>query len=133
MSPHDLVATHKARPCRVLFVEDDESTRDAFAQYLGDAGLTVHVAARGREAILVAREARPNVVVLDLWLPDVDGYSVIEVLRSDPDTAAVPVIVLTGAIPEWERLRGRAAAIVMKPCAPRELLSLIRLTAEATA
>jgi CheY-like chemotaxis protein len=80
----------------VLIVEDDPITRIAERQVLESAGYTCAEAADGREAIEIARQSRPRLVLLDLMMPDVDGFSLAEQLRSEPVTRDVPIHCLSG-------------------------------------
>jgi len=81
----------------VLLVEDDPDTRAAFTLALAEEiGEAVAVARDGQEALARARHHRPGVVVVDIGLPDVDGYAVARALRADPATAGAWLIALTG-------------------------------------
>jgi CheY-like chemotaxis protein len=81
----------------VLVVDDDEATRALVAEVLGtDLGATVRHACDGQEAIAAVLAARPDLIVLDLMMPRLDGLAVLERLESSPGTAGVPVLVMTG-------------------------------------
>ncbi len=84
-----------ARPATALVVEDEPTVAATEAMILEDAGLTVTVAADGGAALAALAGARPDLVVLDLDLPVVSGFRLLEVLKGDPATAAVPVLVVT--------------------------------------
>ena len=79
----------------VLLVEDSPTDRALFRTILGRAGFEVHEVARGREAVDSAREVRPHLVVLDVNLPDLDGFEVCRAIRADPLCAGLPVLMLT--------------------------------------
>ena len=79
----------------VLIVDDSPADRALFRTLLRRDGFTVHEAATGREAMALAVEARPHVVVLDVILPDTDGHAVCRALKTDPRTAGMPVLMLT--------------------------------------
>jgi len=79
----------------VLIVDDSPSDRALFRTLLTRAGYTVHEVARGREALVKAREVRPHAIVLDVNLPDTDGHSVCRAIRSEPEIAGVPILMLT--------------------------------------
>jgi CheY-like chemotaxis protein len=121
--------TSAARQLRVLFVDDEPLTRDVFGIYLKTVGVDVTLASDGAEALRVARQTRPHVIVLDLRMPgDLDGYEVIRALRASRETASIPILLFTGAIgaeagPASDR---GADAVVRKPCAPSVLLTAIR-------
>ena len=115
----------------VLLVEDHESSAEGYAQLLTGAGYRVAHAKNGYEALgEVAREA-PSIVLLDLKLPKLDGWDLLQRLKADETVAAVPVIVITGdSLPthhELARSKG-AAAVLSKPIDPQEMLTLVRET-----
>ena len=110
----------------VVYVEDDEKLARLTAQYLGTHGVTTHVITRGDVAVAEIVRIRPNVVLLDLMLPGLDGLEVCRRLRERLD---VPVIVLTARTEEADRvlgLEGGADDYVLKPFSSRELLARIR-------
>jgi DNA-binding response OmpR family regulator len=82
---------------RVLVVEDDRVLRRACQASLVQRGFTVLVAADGEEGLRLAREERPDLVLLDLLMPKLDGVGVLRALRADPATAALPVVVLSNS------------------------------------
>lgn len=86
-----------AKTATVAIVEDDENTRDVFRTILEHNGLRVIEAADGREALDLIRRDIPDVILLDLGLPGVDGKAVARQLKADPATASVPIIVVTAA------------------------------------
>ena len=106
----------------VLVVEDERKLRDFVRTYLERAGFTVLSTGSGAEAITMAAEAAPDLVVLDLGLPDVPGETVARELRS---VAATPILMLTARTSEEDRIRGLelgADDYVTKPFSPRELV-----------
>ncbi len=106
----------------VLVVEDERKLRDFVRSYLERAGFTVLSTGSGAEAITMAAEAAPDLVVLDLGLPDVPGETVARELRSG---AATPILMLTAKTSEEDRIRGLelgADDYVTKPFSPRELV-----------
>ena len=80
---------------RVLLAEDDRFLRKAAEARLRQAGFTVLAAVDGEEAVRVARAERPDLVLLDLIMPKIQGFEVLKALKEDPATASVPVIVLS--------------------------------------
>jgi DNA-binding response OmpR family regulator len=105
----------------VLVVEDERKLRDFIRSYLERAGFTVLSTGSGAEAISMATAAAPDLVVLDLGLPDVPGETVARELRS---MSAVPILMLTAKAAEEDRIRGLelgADDYVTKPFSPREL------------
>jgi two-component system, cell cycle response regulator DivK len=114
----------------VLFVEDESASRVGYVTYLTAAGFKVQEAATGQAALSAARARRPDVIVLDLGLPDIDGWEVARQLRAAPATAAVPIIALTGSDLPHERVSAMRAGCdrhLAKPCVPQHLLEAIRL------
>jgi DNA-binding response OmpR family regulator len=106
----------------VLVVEDERKLRELVRSYLEQAGFTVLSTGSGAEAITMAAEASPDLVVLDLGLPDVPGETVARELRA---AAAVPIVMLTAKTAEEERIAGLelgADDYVTKPFSPRELV-----------
>jgi DNA-binding response OmpR family regulator len=106
----------------VLLVEDERKLRDLVRSYLERAGFTVLSTESGAEAITLAAAASPDLVVLDLGLPDVPGETVARELRS---AGPVPVLMLTAKSAEEDRIRGLelgADDYVTKPFSPRELV-----------
>jgi DNA-binding response OmpR family regulator len=105
----------------VLVVEDERKLRDFIRSYLERAGFTVLSTGSGAEAISMATAATPDLVVLDLGLPDVPGETVARELRA---ISAVPILMLTAKAAEEDRIRGLelgADDYVTKPFSPREL------------
>jgi DNA-binding response OmpR family regulator len=105
----------------VLVVEDERKLRDFIRSYLERAGFTVLSTGSGAEAISMAMAAAPDLVVLDLGLPDVPGETVARELRT---MSAVPILMLTAKAAEEDRIRGLelgADDYVTKPFSPREL------------
>jgi len=106
----------------VLVVEDERKLRDFVRSYLERAGFTVLSTGSGAEAITMAAEAGPDLVVLDLGLPDVPGETVVRELRAGGPT---PILMLTARSSEEDRIRGLelgADDYVTKPFSPRELV-----------
>ncbi|HYC62145.1 MAG TPA: response regulator transcription factor [Thermoanaerobaculia bacterium] len=111
---------------RILLVEDDPKTRSTVALYLQREGYDVATAGDGEEALRLARERDPHLVVLDLMLPRVDGLEVCRVLRESGDAA---IIMVTARSTEEDKLTGLdlgADDYVTKPFSPRELMARIR-------
>jgi DNA-binding response OmpR family regulator len=116
-------------PIRVLYVEDDERLARLTMEYLTSHGLTVHLVARGDDAVGEVLRQRPDVVLLDLMLPGMDG---LEVCRQVRTRLAVPIIMVTARGEEADRvtgLEGGADDYVTKPFQSRELLARIRAQA----
>jgi signal transduction histidine kinase len=113
----------------VLIVDDSAADRALFRTILSRAGYTVHEAARGRDAIARAHEVRPHAVVLDVNLPDLDGHAVCRALKAEPETAGVPVLMLTIRDNDADVLAGLGAGAddyVAKDADPAIVLARVR-------
>jgi len=111
---------------RVLVVDDDPGIVKLVRAYLEQAGFEVAVAYDGKKAMQIARHDRPDLVILDLMLPEMDGWDVCRVLRKESD---VPIIMLTARVEESDKLIGLelgADDYVTKPFSPRELVARVR-------
>ena len=83
------------RPERLLIVEDESATRETWAEYFQNAGYEVLQASDGQEALESVRHERPDLLLLDVRLPRMDGYQVCQRLKSDPMTSHIPIIMIT--------------------------------------
>src|SRR5579883_641582 len=113
---------------RVLVIDDERSSRTLIARQLASRGFTVLTAVDGASGLALARDERPDVVLLDLLLPDVDGHEVCRTLRADPLTAAVPIVMLTSLSERRHTLEGlRAGAndFLTKPVDRAELVARV--------
>ncbi len=111
---------------KILIVDDDRKTADLIRMYLERDGYQALVANEGRQALELARQRRPNLIVLDLMLPNVDGLDICRILRAE---SRVPIIMLTARTTEDDKLLGLdlgADDYVTKPFSPRELLARVR-------
>ncbi|MBW3572807.1 MAG: response regulator [Gemmatimonadetes bacterium] len=109
----------------VLLVEDSDAIRDAFTILLEDAGYGVLGAATGAEALRLAEERLPDLVLLDMGLPDTTGLEVVRQLKAAPRTASIAVVALTGRDEEADRracLAAGCAAYVVKPVNTQKLV-----------
>jgi two-component system alkaline phosphatase synthesis response regulator PhoP len=111
---------------KVLVVDDDVKTVELVKLYLERDGYQVLTAYDGIEALRSARESRPDLIVLDLMLPDIDGFEVCRILRHESD---VPIIMLTARSTDQDKLTGLglgADDYVTKPFSPKELAARVR-------
>jgi CheY-like chemotaxis protein len=118
----------RVRPL-VLLVEDDRDSREMYVMGLDMFGLRVAAAGSGAEALRHAARECPDIVVTDLTLPDMDGFALCEALGRSPDTAAVPVLALTGRSGSDDQERAHAVGVrrlIVKPCPPDALADAIR-------
>jgi CheY-like chemotaxis protein len=101
----------------VLAIDDDPLAVELIASTLMPAGFTVVRASGGEEGVALARSEQPALVILDLLMPEVDGFAVVERLRADPATESIPILVLTGkdmTPADKERLNGRISHLARK-------------------
>ena len=113
----------------VLVVEDERKLRELVRSYLERAGFTVLSTDSGAEAITMATSAAPDLVILDLGLPDVSGETVARELRATSVTGTTPILMLTAKSAEEDRIRGLelgADDYVTKPFSPRELVLRVK-------
>jgi CheY-like chemotaxis protein len=116
-----------ARP-NILLVDDDRDIRTVTNLVLMTNGLgTALEAASGQEGLTMAREHRPNVILLDFKLPDLSGERVLQSLKADPRTRDIPVVFFTAHAMERHLLRAfPIAGLVLKPFQPQELCDVMR-------
>ena len=109
----------------VLLVDDCGDQRDLYELLLGSE-FDVAVASRGPQALALAAEERPDVIVLDIEMPEMNGFETCRRLKDDPSTRGIPVIMLTGCdyVPDEARFVG-AFAVLEKPCPERQLVKTI--------
>jgi CheY-like chemotaxis protein len=120
--------------CTVLLVDDVPDSREMYAFFLRAAGYAVHEAADGGDALEMALEFRPDVIVMDLSLPSMDGWTAIGTLSANPETAGIPVVVLSAHTFPADEQRAReagAAAFLAKPCDPIHLSRVVREVSES--
>jgi DNA-binding response OmpR family regulator len=111
---------------RILVVEDDADLVELLSFNLKQAGFSVGTALEGGEAIKKARSILPDVILLDLMLPELDGFAVCDILRRDPRTASIPVVILTAMSSQLARLTGLdcgARDFITKPFSTKDLLT----------
>ena len=117
------------RVARILLVDDEPDQVEMYHLALEHAGFAVDDAQTGAAAIAQARHGRPDVIVLDIRLPDMTGWDVCNTLKSDPETASIPIIILTAAASMTigeEAAQHGCAAHLLKPCYPEDLMRTVR-------
>lgn len=114
---------------RVLLVDDDFFNVEVLEGYLAKFGYDIFKAYDGREAIKAFAEFRPDIVLLDVMMPGMDGYEVLQKLREDASTATIPVILLSALSERWNVRKGMESGAddyLGKPVLRQELLGAIR-------
>ncbi len=114
---------------RILVVDDDRQIVRLIRSYLEQNGFETLVAYEGTEALHLIRSAKPDLVVLDLMLPGLDGWEITRIVRSDPTINATPIIMLTARVEDTDRIVGLemgADDYISKPFNPRELVARVR-------
>ncbi len=113
---------------KILVVDDEQDMLDLISYNLTAQGYEVQTAETGVRAVECARRFRPDLIVLDLMLPELDGFSVCEILRSQASTCGTPVLAITaygGEMPRINALAAGATEFLAKPFSPQALLQRI--------
>src|SRR5437588_11119888 len=116
-------------PARILVVEDDQDIAQLVARYLDKAGYSAEIVASGRDALRRIGAQAPDLVVLDLMLPHVDGLEICRAVRTSDKTSSIPIIMLTARAEESDRIVGLelgADDYLTKPFSPNELVARVR-------
>jgi two-component system, cell cycle response regulator DivK len=109
---------------RILIVDDLADNCELYATYFRLEGFDVDTAGDGEEALAKVDAAMPDIIVMDLSMPKLDGWETTRRLKSNPRTQGIPIVVLTGLHEELHLARARAAGadfVCLKPCLPSEL------------
>lgn len=113
----------------VLVVDDYEDAREMYAECLDASGFAVAQAESGSEAVAKALALKPALIVMDLALPGMDGWTATRAIKTDARTAAIPVVALTGHA-RWDASRAAREAgcdaFLTKPCLPDEVVDIVR-------
>lgn len=121
---------------KILAVDDEPELTDLMQYHLVRAGHDVTVASNGWEAIHSVRANRPDIILLDLMLPDLDGFGVCEILRRDPKTATIPIVIVSAwSSPDSRNLGLELGAhdYLTKPFSPHELVERVNRLVHARA
>lgn len=136
MADREPIGPHRVpRPIRILVVEDDPQQADVLAAILTDAGFAVTAIRDGLHALYLIDAERPDLVLLDLDVPRVSGFRLIHLLKRDPSTASVPVLVLTALdfSEAKEAVQEGADAFLGKPFDLDDLVGRVRQLVRQTA
>ncbi len=123
------MATTPARPPLILIVDDNEESRGMYASYFAAAGFRVEEAGHGFQGIDKAFKLTPDVILMDLLMPALDGWETIRLLKGRARTRAIPIIALTGDTRENDLKLARNAgcdALLLKPCLPEVVFDKVR-------
>ncbi|MGZ4469104.1 MAG: response regulator transcription factor [Nocardioidaceae bacterium] len=121
-------------PMRVLVVDDSDVVRDLITLNLELEGLSVTCAEDGQEALDLVKALSPHVITLDVMMPRLDGFETASALRADPETAHIPIVMVTGRSALADMERGEALGVdayLAKPFEPAELVSVVRSLARS--
>jgi DNA-binding response OmpR family regulator len=113
---------------KILVVDDDAELVELVSFNLKQAGYAIGTASNGVDAIKKARSLEPDLIVLDVMMPELDGFAVCEILRRDASTALIPIMILTALSSELGRMAGLgsgASDFLTKPFSPRLLIARI--------
>jgi len=114
----------------ILLVDDDLTLREMYDDRLKAEGFDIIQASNGEEALQKAKETKPNVVLLDVMMPKINGFDVLKQLKEDPETKDTPVIILTALIQDVDRAQGKklgaADYIVKSETMPGEVIAKIK-------
>jgi two-component system cell cycle response regulator DivK len=117
---------------RILLVEDNELNRDMLRRRLSHRGYEVILAANGRQGIEMARSQKPDIVLMDLSLPEIDGWQAARILKSDPRTRGIPVVALTAHAMVGDREKALEAGCDDYATKPVELPLLVEIVERLT-
>lgn len=120
---------------RILVVDDDQKIVRLIRSYLEQAGFQVLTAFDGETALHALRHDQPDLVVLDLMLPDRDGWDITRIIRADPSLAQTPVIMLTARVEDADKISGLelgADDYITKPFNPREVVARVKAVLRRT-
>ena len=134
-APISVSSIRPSRPRRILLAEDDDDVGRYVELSLAVEGFEIHRARDGSAAVSKAVEVQPDLVLLDIGMPGMDGLSVCEELRRDPRTSATPIIMLTARVQQFDKITGLHAGAddyVTKPFDPAELVARIEAALRRT-
>ncbi len=117
------------KPKKILIADDNEHIRESLASILEDEGYALSIAKNGAEALRKAREVSPDILILDVMMPEMNGYEVCQTIKSDPDLRKTFVLMLSAKGQETEREQGKevgADEYFVKPFNPSELVARIK-------
>jgi two-component system alkaline phosphatase synthesis response regulator PhoP len=114
---------------KILIADDNENIRDALAYLLEDEGFKLWIAKDGADALQKVKEVHPDILLLDIMMPEINGYDVCRTIKNDPELSSTYIIMLTAKGQVAEQERGKevgADEYVVKPFSPAEILVKIK-------
>jgi adenylate cyclase len=126
--PTTVIPAEHIRPTRtnrVLVIDDDATVRDLMRRYLSREGFDVVTAAGGREGLEFARELHPSVITLDVFMPDMDGWSVLQAIKQDAELSRIPVVMMTISDEKQKGITLGASGYLTKPVDRAQLTQLL--------
>src|SRR5262252_7198990 len=114
---------------RILIIEDERDVAELMRYHVMKEGYEATVASKGIDGIRLAKELRPDLILLDIMVPELNGWEICRRLKQDPETVGIPVVIVTGRVEEGDKVLGLemgADDYVTKPFSPRELVARIR-------
>ena len=114
---------------KILIADDNQNIREALSYLLEDEGYKLWLARDGAETLAMVKEVRPDILFLDVMMPEMNGYEVCRIIKNDPDLGKTYVIMLTakGQVAEQERGRDvNADEYIVKPFSPMEILAKVK-------
>ncbi|MDP2329216.1 MAG: response regulator [Reyranella sp.] len=114
---------------KILVVEDTEDNRQILRDLLGMAGYTLFEARDGAEGVAKAAEHRPDLILMDIQMPVMDGYEATRRIKANPDLKAIPIVAVTSYALSGDEQKTRDAgcdAYIAKPYSPRQMLAKVR-------
>lgn len=119
---------------KILLVDDDKMLIDLYKERFEIAGFEVETGRNGEEAIRKAREYKPDIILLDIMMPKVDGYQALASIKSDPETKDIPVIILSALMRDVNKSRamevGAESYIIKSECMPGDVIKKIEQALE---
>jgi CheY-like chemotaxis protein len=124
-SPHRKASGKLRRPPVVLIVDDFPDTRELYGEMLRSDGYRIIEATDGADALAVTLRQGPDIIVMDLCMPRMDGWEAVRRLKMDPRTCSIPVVVLTALGWRSDSPEVECEAYLMKPCLPLDLVGVL--------
>ena len=118
----------------ILVIDDEEVVTSLLRTLLTDEGYSVHTGGGGREAVDLALKVKPKLIIMDILMPDLDGYQATELIKQNPTLKDIPVIFLTGRSPEDDGGRAYAVGVtsfLRKPFTNEQITNLVSLALES--